>query len=361
MLRVFAPVGNPRLGPPKGSFSIFNSLMFENRRPSRVVLADQGAPPLGPNSLMVFSGLNQAACQPWPVFWSRHLNARLVSTSLALLDGNKRVCRESVYGDLPMVDDPAWNYARLPEPVFLSGKWTSVVSRWAPSSRVALYSHWILDVLPRLALLAELPSDTGILVPGKLAGYQKESLKLLGLLDRVRCTPENHVVVEDYYFSAPTAMISTYNPYGLNFLRSAFLPLADKSYDSPKRFVIQRKGKTRGIKNDAEVCEFFKGLGWAIINTEDLTLPQEIRLFQNAEAFAGVMGSGFTNAIWSSPGCKAIMFVPETRPDGWAEWICVANKADFYWKTFPSDFEDMATVSIEEIKKLLAAAGLETK
>jgi len=57
--------------------------------------------------------------------------------------------------------------------------------------------------------------------------------------------------------------------------------------------------------------EFFQKLGWVVIDTETLTFAQEIELFANAEAFAGVLGSGFTNAIWSRPGCKVITFVAD--------------------------------------------------
>ena len=78
-----------------------------------------------------------------------------------------------------------------------------------------LFSLAVGNALPRLALLKEFPPDTGIMAPTALAGYQKETLKLLGLLDRVRHSPEKHLFVENYYFSAPTAMISTYNPYGV--------------------------------------------------------------------------------------------------------------------------------------------------
>jgi hypothetical protein len=356
--RVLAPAGNLRLGPPKGSFSVYQSLLFENRRPGRVVLTDQGAPETTPESLLVISGMNQHACQPWPVFWSQHKNARLVSRSLALLDEYKRICREAVYGDMCLEDDPAWRYWRLPEPIKLAGNWTSVVSRWTPNTGVPTFSHWILDALPRLALLKEFPADTKILVPSALAGYQKETLKLLGLLDRVRYTPEPHVLVENYFFSAPTAMISTYSPYGVNWLRSAFLPLADKSYHGPKRFIIQRKGKSRGILNEAAVNEFFQKLGWAIIDTETLTFAQEIELFANAEAFAGVLGSGFTNGLWSRPGCKVITFVADSWVDSWVEWICKVNQLDYHWQVFPSDHAMMMTVDLDELKKLVAKAGL---
>ena len=215
-----------------------------------------------------------------------------------------------------------------------------------------------MDALPRLALLHEFPADTKILVPAKLAGYQKETLKMLGLLDRVRYTPEPHVIVENYYFSSPTAMISTCSPYGVNWLRSTFLPHADSDYQGPKRFVIQRKGKTRGIQNEAEVNAYFEMLGWAIIDTETLTFAQELQLFSEAEAIAGVLGSGFTNAVWSRPGCKVITFVADTWMDGWVEWICNVNRLEYHWQLFPSDHAMMITVDLAELKKRLGKAGL---
>jgi hypothetical protein len=358
LLRALAPVTNPRFGPPKGSFSIYQSLSRESPPLHRIVLADQGSPKTMSDSLLVISNLHQHEYQPWPIFWSKHKNARLVAPSLALLDERKRLCVESVYGDKALKDDPAWRYAILPKPISLAGNWTSLVSRWTPNAGVPTFSHWLLDALPRLALMKEFPPDTKILVPSALAGYQKETLKLLGLLDRVRYTPEKHVVIENYYFSAPTTMISCYNPYGVNWLRSAFLPQADKSYRGPKRFIIQRKGKTRGIKNEAEVNEFFRKLGWEIIDTEKLTFAQEIELFANAEAFAGVLGSGFTNAVWSPPGCKVITFVAGNWLDGWVEWISDVNRIDYHWKIFPSDVAMMMTVDLTEVKKILVKAKL---
>lgn len=359
VLRVLAPARMLRFGPPKGSFSIYTSLERERRRPSRVVLTDQGAPSVNANSLMVVSGLQQHEWQPWPIFWSHHKNVRLVAPSLAWLDDKKFLCRETAYGDAPMLDDPAWRYAILPKPVFLSGNWTSIVSHWCPNTGVAPFSHWIMDALPRLAVLKEFPPDTKILVPRALAGYQREMLKMLGLLDRVRCSPERHIVVEDYYFSSPTSMISCYSPYSIKWLRDAFLPHADKTYQGPKRFVIQRKGKTRGIKNEAELNDYFQKLGWAIIDTETLTFAQELQLFSNAEAIAGIFGSGFTNAIWSPPGCKVITFVADKFVDGGVETHCVVNKIDYHWQIFPSDHAMMATIDMGEVKKLLRKAGLE--
>jgi len=358
-IRLLAPTSSLRFGPPKSSFSIYQSLLYENRRPARVLVTDQGAPKASENSMLVISNCLQHACQPWPVFWSRHKNARLVSPSLALLDERKRVCRESVYSDFAMQDDPAWRYFYLPKPVSLTGNWTSLVSRWCPNTGVPTFTHWILDALPRLAMLAEFPADTKIIVPCKLAGYQKETLKLLGLLDRIRYAPEKHLLVENYFFASPTAMIDCYNPFGVNFLREKFLPLMDKNYSGPKKFLIHRSNKSRGIVNEAEVYEFFRARGWEIVDTEKLTFAQEIKLFNDAEAVGGVFGSGFTNAIWCKPGCKLLPFVADSWIDGYVEWIAQVVRAEFYFRIFQSDHAMRAKINLETVREMLRAARLE--
>jgi len=357
-LRAVAPSGDFRLGPPKSPFSIYKSLLEKDPPPHRVILTGQGSPKTTPGSLQIVCNLHQHECQPWPVFWSRHKDARLVSSSLALLDGQKRVALESIYGNIGWKDDPAWNYPVLPKPVELSGNWTSLVSRWCPSGGVPTFTHWILDALPRLAMLPEFPPDTKILVPSKLAAYQKETLQLLGLLDRIRYAPEKHLIAENYFFASPTAMIDCYNPFGVDFLREKFLPLADKNHSGPKKFLIHRANKSRGIVNEAEVYGFFRNLGWEIVDTEKLTFAQEIKLFNDAEAVGGVFGSGFTNAIWCKKGCKLLPFVADSWLDGYVEWIAEVVGAEFHYRIFPSDYAMRARVDLKTVGEMLNSTGL---
>jgi capsular polysaccharide biosynthesis protein len=153
-------------------------------------------------------------------------------------------------------------------------------------------------------------------------------------------------------------MIDCYNPFGVNFLREKFLPLADKNYSGPKRFLIHRANKSRGIVNEAEVYEFFRKLGWEIIDTEKLTFAQEIKLFNDAEAVGGVFGSGFTNAIWCRPGCKLIPFVADCWLDGYVEWIAQVVGAEFHHRIFPSDHAMRARVDLKTVEEMLATTGL---
>jgi capsular polysaccharide biosynthesis protein len=356
--RVLAPM-NPELGPPKGAFSIYEALRRgEPGLTGRIVLEEQSGQVVPKNSLQVLCGLRQHLEQPRPIFWSHHRGARLVSSSLALLNEKKQIAVESVYGKRFLPYQPGYRYLKLPRATHLSGNWTSLVSSWAPTESAPPFTHWLLDALPRLAVFQEFPPDTRIIVPRTLAPYQKETLVLLGLNDRVRYTEEEHLVLENYYFSSPTTMISCYNPYGIDFLRSTFLPKADPTYTGPKKFIIQRKGKSRGIKNEAEVNKFFQERGWAIIDTEKLTFAQEVKLFSQAEAIAGILGSGFTNAVWCKPGCTIITFVADSWLDGWVEGIAGICKLRYFYQIFPSDHAMMAHVDPGEVEKLLKAAAV---
>src|SRR5581483_2452032 len=190
-----------RFGPALSSFSVYQALRAGfPKTPGRIVLEDQGTPVVEPNSLLAIGGYMQHAEQPWPIVWSEHPRAHLMGESLALMQG-KRVCLESVYGHKHFRFDPACRLIRPPPALSLEGCWTSLVSRWTPTTGHPNYTHWLLDALPRLALLAEFPSETRILVPATLYESQKESLAHLGVLDQCRLTRETHLEI-DAIFSA---------------------------------------------------------------------------------------------------------------------------------------------------------------
>lgn len=317
-------------GPPQYAFSVYQMLRAgdPNVR-GRIILEDQGSPVVSADSLMAIGGYDQHLEQPWPIFWSEHPEARLVAESLALLRSDKRVCLESVYGYHRLRHDPAFRFFRLPPPVRLAGNWTSLVSRWIPTNtrvtdhHVPNHTHWLLDALPRLALLNELPADTRIIVPSRLAEYQKESLALMGLWDRCRPSPEHHLKIERYFFSSPTSMLECYNPYAIKFLRETFLPKRDQTFHGPKRFFIRRSGLYRDAANALELEEFFAAKGWEAVSVEKLTFAQEIQLFAEAEAITGLAGSGFTNTVFCPPGCRVVQICPNmgNKFDGYLDWI----------------------------------------
>ena len=346
-----------RFGPPTTLVSVYQ-ILRSGVPPmrGRIVLEDQGTPKVTPDSLMPISGYQQHLHQPWAIFWSHHPNASLVSSSLALADG-KTLCLESVYQDRRARIDPAWRAFRRARPVHLSGNWTSLVSLWVQTDSRPNWTHWLLDALPRLAVLGEFPPDTRILVPASLFESQKQSLSLLGLLDRCRPTKETHLTVENYYFSSPTAMLECYNPYGIEFLRSSFLPKRDPKYTGPKKFFVTRTGSVRNPADLQTLNDFFSSIGWGLIQPADLTFAQQIKLFSEAEAVCGIVGSGLTNTVFCSPGCQVILLAQDFMPDSWLEWISQVIKAEFRFQICRTDHQQKIQPDIRVLRGILQSLG----
>ena len=346
-----------RFGPPTTLVSVYQILRCGvPPLRGRIVLGDQGTPKVTPDSLMQISGYQQHLQQPWPVFWSHHPNANLVSTSLALTNG-KSLCLESVYGDRRAKIDPAWRAFRRARPVHLPGNWTSIVSLWLQTKSRPNWTHWLLDALPRLAVLDEFPPDTRILVPATLFESQKQSLSLLGLLDRCRPTKESHLTIENYYFSSPTAMLEGYNPYGIEFLRSKFLPKRDPKYAGPRNFFVTRTGSDRNPASLQILNDFFSSIGWSLIQISDLTFAQQIKLFSEANAVCGLVGSGLTNAVFCQPGCQVIMLAQDYMPDSCLEWISQVVKAEFRFQICRTDSQQRIQPDIRVLRGILQGLG----
>src|SRR6478736_5721811 len=62
-----------------------------------------------------------------------------------------------------------------------------------------------------------------------------------------------------------------------------------------KRLLIERKGPTRKIENFDQVQQFLAHHGFETIVLEEMSIVEQILLFQNAEFVIGTHGAGLTN------------------------------------------------------------------
>ncbi len=348
LVRFLAPV-NSLFGAPKGFYSELD-LVKQGKIPGRIIVPAQVSIQLAPDSLRKKCGLGQDGFQPWPIFWSQHQNVRLVGSTLLALNERKEASVEAMYQEFCHKDDPGYRYFKLPPATRLNGNWTSIISRWTV---VKNYCHWFLDALPRLALLDEFPKDSKIIVPPDLLPFQLDSLKFLGLQDRVRPTSERHLIVENYFFSSPTVMTGCYDPYTATFLREKFLPIADKSYASPKRFYVRRVGANRGIVNEQEIIDELSSRGWAIVDCAQLTFAQQVKLFYDADEICALHGAALTNLLWCKPGCKAYELVAGNYQNGVFEGIAQTVGVNHRHLINEADSGFRARVDIQEFRKLL--------
>ena len=352
-VRRITPVSS-RFGGPKEAFSAYLELE-EHRLEGRVLLPRQDTPPAIPGGLRELCRMGQDVDLDWPIFWTRHREVHLASVNLLPVDTAKRVCNEAMYRQgTKFWRDANLDYLALPPAKRLEGPWTSLVSLYGRH-----FYHWIHDELPRLWALEDFPADTRILIPGPAPAYIRETLGWLGLSDRAVETDGRHFVVEDFYFSAPTAMWGLPNPFGLRFLRERLLPFAAVPAASPlRRIYLQRSGKTRGIANEDEVRDLLVQKGFSIVDPEQLSLAQQMRLFMEAEVICGLHGGAFTNMVWCSPGCQVVEFLGEGFLNGGYEGIAQCLDLQHRFLICPDDGQLRVKLDLARLKTTLAQIGI---
>jgi capsular polysaccharide biosynthesis protein len=179
-------------------------------------------------------------------------------------------------------------------------------------------------------------------------------LERLDLGARIIETEATALTIEHFYFSSSSSMTGCWNPYAVDFLRRSFLPHASPRPTAlPKRFYIIREGYTRGVTNEVEVREFFTRKGWALIAPEKLSIPDQIALFRDAEAIAGLHGSALTNLLWCSPDAQVLEFVPENFMAGAFEWLARANDLRHDFLVCEADYKNNIRVDLIQLDRII--------
>tara|TARA_Y100000590_G_scaffold85984_1_gene96249 strand:+ start:4067 stop:5173 length:1107 start_codon:yes stop_codon:yes gene_type:complete len=182
------------------------------------------------------------------------------------------------------------------------------------------YSHWLLDILPKLKLYNEIFNyeNLNYIYLNKLNSFQRSSLDLLGL-EKVKILDSNkfrhiqcdELIATDHpsYFKGYILDQAQYVPnWIVTWLRDSFLNKS-KNTDYKEKVFIDRsmsKFKHSQIINYSETINFLKEKNFEIIKLENLSFVKQISLFKNAKIVVGAHGAGLTNICFSQSGSKII-------------------------------------------------------
>lgn len=178
-----------------------------------------------------------------------------------------------------------------------------------------VYGHWLVDFLPKLALLRAAGHDIDrmrFLLPATTRPFARTLLALLGIgaEQLVEFDPHAGVLtVEDLLI--PTTMNDGVR--ASPFMRDAAEILVDRltarhgplaTGDTPLRIFLSRDriGQSRGLVNRARIEAMATAAGLAVIAPETLPLLDQIRLFAGARVIAGEYGSALHGSLFSPAG-----------------------------------------------------------
>ncbi len=181
-----------------------------------------------------------------------------------------------------------------------------------PFSNRGNYFHWLHDALLRLHGVQErLPAGTGYLVPPRLAGFQRESLRLLGVPD------ESLVAYQGDLWQPEQLWFASLPPPGAQVFEAAEW-LRDRMWSaagvgSPglrRRIYISRAGARWGrIVNERQLLPVLDRFGFEVVACEQLSVAQQVRLFSGVSAIVSPLGAGQTNALFAPPGARIVQIL----------------------------------------------------
>ena len=238
--------------------------------------------------------------------------ARLVSSNLVGVARNRRIVEETLH--LKEIEPRLRRSLRLrsllPAQERLHGAVCSLIDsrQWTGS-----YFHWFLDCLPRLIAVDDHSCRNGeptrVIVPAHLNRWQSESLELLGLSQerRISLGPVGRgglaverliTYVAHRWQRLGGAPFDAASPWVIRKLANQLGLEVAANTSLPRRLYLSRRGvPTRQVSNESEVMELLDRHGFAAVQTEKLTLREQIALFRDATHIVAPHGASLTNLL----------------------------------------------------------------
>ena len=187
----------------------------------------------------------------------------------------------------------------------------------------ANYYHCFDDLLPRLRLIKELdlPDDVTVLVGRKLyeARYFQEAIARSSF-EAIRFVPHINVVHADRVVFGHTGSLRVEN---FEFNVRSLGVKAPEPDPGRRLFLTRSRARGRYLSNEDEVEAEMRAAGFEAIETDGMSLDDQIELFSGAAAVVAVHGAGAANIQFrmGRPMALVELFAPDyVRPP--FAWLC---------------------------------------
>jgi len=174
---------------------------------------------------------------------------------------------------------------------FRSGHYIIIHNHWCPG-----YYHWFTEALPRLINIERLTDMRTILMPSHFPNYCHESILKLGDF-QIEFYKEN-LFVSHITIPENTRYTGYYDIANLRIIRDRLLIATRKSQSLKRVYISRVNAARRKVKNEAQLYPILQKYQIEIIETEKLSLEEQIQLFSKTELLISIHGAGLTNMIY---------------------------------------------------------------
>jgi capsular polysaccharide biosynthesis protein len=164
--------------------------------------------------------------------------------------------------------------------------------------------HWFTEALPRLWLVKDRAAGFVLMLADTpyMRSIAAESLRLAGLRFKEifwMQSGEFYTVPRLHHISK-ISRTGQMNDAIMTELNRAFV--SEKPPGDRKLYVSRAAAKFRKVLNEEELQERLKSFGFEIIQTEDLSLAEQIATFSECHTLVGIHGAGLTNCLFMRAG-----------------------------------------------------------
>lgn len=285
------------------------------------------------------------------VFRARIPGGRIAGTQPLVLTADRRALLQSTF-DREQLDANPVMRQRLHPARRHSGTHVVLVSQWAGS-----YFHWMLDTLPRLALLDEADVHAlPVVVPDDPGPAIRDTLSAIGVAEE-QLVPHDgtHGVYDELLF--PSLVGGTGHPPGwaVQWMRERLAPPAR---GGRRRLYVSRADATwRRVRDEDTIVDLLRERGFEKVLPGAMPVADQLALFAEAEAIVAPHGAGLVNLLAASDAT-----VLELLPDSWVNGCYYALAAtlglDYSYLVTPSARRHDLHVEPAALRSALDAAGL---
>ena len=197
------------------------------------------------------------------------------------------------------------------------------------------YYHFYNDILAKLFFLEEqvgLLPDVPLLISKKL--YEKDFFKYFirhpylnkrqWVVQDEQCIRSNRT-----YFCKPLTHTPHYYPRILDLVRPE--DLINPGMSNYKIFVTRNPKRLRFIENTTEVEAICKEFGFVVVDFDDLTLPEQIRLLRQTRYLVAIHGAGLANMLFRNGYPLSVLEIFPSATYFPFHYVILANQLNYHY------------------------------
>jgi len=209
------------------------------------------------------------------------------------------------------------------------------------------YYHWMMDILPRLGLIAAVYTLNEIsffVTEFSRLPFQVETLQKIGIpINKIIASNDNwnfHIKCNDLIVPSMVSPVDHVNTFQVDFLRSLYRDCIRAQSPEKCIYISRSKAGSRVIVNESELLKTLSKHGFEIVYCEDLTIEEQVHLFSSSSFIVCSHGSALANLVFCNPKTIVIDIFNEKHINPCFWFISRINKLNYHYflgKAVPID------------------------